>query len=287
MSSVKKLDEPKSPVGIIDSLLGKKETGKRFNEGKTQHALLPARACDEIAKVFTFGAKKYGAFNWEKGMSWVSILNSLKRHINAFERCDDYDIESQELHLAHAGCNIMMILDYYHSNPEYDDRNHPYKRPKKIGLDIDEVLADWVGHWTAHHELDLPSSWNFDRDIMSKFELLKDDKEFWMSIPVKTKPEDIPFEPHCYITSRIIPVQWTEEWLQKNGFPAVKVYSIGHEQSKIDVAKASGIDIFVDDRFSNFSELNACGVCTFLFDAPHNQRYNVGYKRLYDLKSLG
>jgi uncharacterized HAD superfamily protein len=113
---------------------------------------------------------------------------------------------------------------------------------------------------------------------------MSDNKEFWLSIPAKVKPEDIPFEPHCYITSRSIPVEWTIEWLDNNGFPAVPVYSVGLGESKVEVAKESGIEIFVDDRFDTFVELNNAGICTFLFDAPHNQRYNVGHKRI---KSLG
>jgi len=64
------------------------------------------------------------------------------------------------------------------------------------------------------------------------------------------------------------------------------VYSVGHGESKVSVAKNSGIDIFVDDRFENFVELNNAGVFTYLFDAPHNQRYNVGHRRIKSLKEL-
>jgi 5'(3')-deoxyribonucleotidase len=156
----------------------------------------------------------------------------------------------------------------------------------KIGLDIDEVLSDWVGHWTKYHNQDIPEFWHFDRYADEKFDALKEDKEFWLSIPVKTPPESIPFEPHCYITSRSIPKEWTEEWLDKNGFPAVPVYKVERKDSKVKVAIESGIEIFVDDRFENFVELNNAGICCFLFDAPHNRRYNVGYKRIKSLTEL-
>jgi uncharacterized HAD superfamily protein len=107
-----------------------------------------------------------------------------------------------------------------------------------------------------------------------------------LNIPVKTPPSEIPFEPHCYITSRSIPKEWTEEWLAKNGFPSVPVYSIPHGASKVEVAKEAGIDIFVDDRYENFVELNRAGICCFLFEAKHNLRYDVGYKRIKSLKDL-
>lgn len=263
-----------------------KKEGLRFNEGKTRHDLVPQFAQEQYAKVLTIGSQKYEERNWELGMKWSKVTASLKRHIAAFERGEDYDIETNLLHTAHIMCNAAFLTEYYKIYPQGDDRPHNYLRKAKIGLDIDEVLADWVGHWVRHHDQDIPENWNFDRDITKKFESLKDNKEFWLSIPVKTLPQDIPFEPHCYITSRSIPKEWTEEWLNKNGFPSVPVYSIGHGESKVDVALKSGIDIFIDDRFENFVELNNAGICTFLFDAPHNRRYQVGFKRIKNLNEL-
>jgi 5'(3')-deoxyribonucleotidase len=263
-----------------------KKEGLRFNEGKTRHDLVPSFAQDQYAQVLTLGAKKYDERNWENGMKWSKVTASLKRHTLAFEQGEDYDKETGLLHTAHIMCNAAFLTEYYKIYPQGDDRPHNYLKKAKIGLDIDEVLADWAGHWTNHHKQDVPENWNFDRDINQKFESLKNDKEFWLSIPVKTKPSDIPFEPHCYITSRSIPKAWTEEWLDKNGFAAVPVHSIGYGESKVQTAKGSGIDIFVDDKYENFVELNNAGICTFLFDAPHNRRYDVGYKRIKSLTEL-
>ena len=263
-----------------------KEEGLRFNEGKLRYDLVNTFAHEQMVSVLTAGAKKYSERNWEKGMAWSKIVSSLKRHLAAIEKGEDYDLETGELHAAHLACNAHFLTAYYKLYPQGDDRPHTYLNRPKIGLDIDEVLADWVGNWTKYHGQQVPETWNFDRDIKAKFDLLKDDKEFWLSIPVKTKPCDIHFEPHCYITSRSIPKEWTEEWLDKNGFPTMPVYSVGFGESKVDVAKASGIEIYVDDRYENFVELNNAGICTFLFDAPHNQRYEVGYKRIFNLKEL-
>lgn len=264
----------------------KMDKGLRFNEGKTRHDLVPVFAQEQYASVLSKGAEKYAERNWELGMKWSKVLASLKRHILAFERGEDFDKETGLLHTAHIMCNAGFLTEYYKTYPQGDDRPHNYLKRAKIGLDIDEVLADWVGHWTKYHKQDTPEHWNFDRDIVSKFESLKDDKDFWLSIPVKTSPSDIPFEPHCYITSRSIPKEWTEEWLDKNGFPTLPVYSIGHGVSKVEAVKNSGVDIYVDDRFENFVELNNAGICCFLFDAPHNTRYDVGYKRIKSLSEL-
>ncbi len=263
-----------------------KDKGLRFNEGKTRHDLVPAFAQEQYARVLTKGAEKYSARNWQNGMAWSKVIASLERHLQAIKRGEDYDLETGLLHSSHIMANSAFLTEYYKIYPQGDDRDHSYLNKPKIGLDIDEVLCDWVGHWTKYHKQPIPEFWEFDRDIKSKFEKLKDNKEFWLSIPTKIPAKDLQFQPHCYITSRSIPKEWTEEWLDKNGFPTVPVYSIGLNESKVEVAKQSGIDIFVDDRFDNFVELNKNGICCFLFDAPHNRRHNVGYKRIYNLNEL-
>jgi len=263
-----------------------KEQGLRFNNGKTRYDLLPNYAIEQFAKVLTVGANKYEPWNWAKGMPWMDVIASLKRHLSAFERGEDMDKESGELHMAHVLCNAAFITEYYKIAPQFDNRQHSYLKPKKIGLDIDEVLADWILHWTKFHNQSIPENWKFDRNAKEKFDKLKDTKDFWLSIPVRNKPSDIPFEPHCYITSRSINQSWTEEWLDKNGFSQAPVYSVGFGESKVEAALKSGIDIFVDDSYANFVELNNAGICTYLFDAPHNKRYDVGYKRIYSLKEL-
>lgn len=260
--------------------------GLRFNEGKKRFDLVHPWAHEQMVSVLTIGANKYLPRNWESGMSWSSVMASLKRHLNAWEKGEDYDEETGELHMAHLACNAHFLTAYYKIYPQGDDRPHEYLKPVKIGLDIDEVLADFIGAWEERFGKKDPEFWNFDKDFSQNLEEVKNDKDFWLSIKPLIDPKTIPFEPHCYITSRVIPTEWTEEWLQKNGFPSVKVYTVGIGQSKVDAAKESGIDIFVDDRYENFVELNRAGVCTFMMSASHNQRYNVGYKRINELKDL-
>ncbi|MFO7862698.1 MAG: hypothetical protein R6U85_01740, partial [Salinivirgaceae bacterium] len=92
----------------------------------------------------------------------------------------------------------------------------------KIGLDIDGVLADFTLAWNkVYPEITTaPNSWYLDRKIGERFEQMRMNDtldDFYLNIPALIKPEEIPFEPHCYITSRPVTRQITEEWFDING----------------------------------------------------------------------
>lgn len=261
------------------------EQGLRYNQGKTRYDLLPPYAIDQLARNMTKGADKYAERNWEKGMKWTTVLASLKRHLADWEMGKDYDPEDGQLLMAKVMTNAAFLTEYYKIAPQYDDRPHKYLKPKRIGLDIDEVLADWVGAWCERYNIATPETWHFDRNMEEKFNELRKNKDFWMNIKIKTPPSAIPFEPTCYITHRPIPNEWTEEWLDRNNYPVAPVYTVfkGH---KHEVALAEKLDVFVDDSYDNFVELNNAGILCYLFDAPHNRRYDVGFKRIKSLNEI-
>jgi len=263
------------------------EEGVKFDKEKTRQDLVPAFAQEQFAKVLTFGAKKYAPHNWENGMKWSRIIGAILRHTFAILRGEDYDPETGLLHSAHIMCEASFLTEYYRIYPQGDDRELKVMKPVKIGLDIDDVLSDFCPAFCKRFYLKpFPESWTFDRNIGEKFNTLKKEKSFWLSIPRKTDPSTIPFEPTCYITSRSIPKEWTERWLDKNGFPPVPVYQVGIDGSKVEIAKNAGIEMFIDDRYENFVELTAAGIFTYLFDAPHNQRYDVGHRRIKSLSEI-
>ena len=53
------------------------------------------------------GAEKYAARNWEKGIPFMRCLASLKRHLAAYQLCDD-----SEDHLAAIMANSMFLAHY-------------------------------------------------------------------------------------------------------------------------------------------------------------------------------
>lgn len=95
----------------------------RFNVGKPRMGLLPAWPMLQMAEVLTFGAQKYDAHNWRKGLPYLGLVDSLSRHVAAFTMGEDFDPESGIHHMAHAMCNAAFAIQYQKDGlVGFDDR---------------------------------------------------------------------------------------------------------------------------------------------------------------------
>lgn len=94
-----KSDQNKAPIDLIDSefILG-------------------------IADVLAFGAKKYAAYNWRKGIALSRLYAAAQRHLLAYNNNEDNDSESSLDHIYHAACCLMFIAWTKKHKPELDDR---------------------------------------------------------------------------------------------------------------------------------------------------------------------
>ena len=72
--------------------------------------------------VWQYGAAKYAAFNWAKGMAWSIPLACISRHVQEMCRGRENDIESGCTHWGHVVCNILMLEHFEHFYQEGDDR---------------------------------------------------------------------------------------------------------------------------------------------------------------------
>lgn len=108
------VEEP-SPKGWADE-------GVKHDHGKLPYDLVPGEALEEIIKVLQFGAKKYSAHNWCKGMHWSRAWSAVMRHLWAWWRGEDKDPETGLSHLAHAGCGIFFLLWFELHKVGTDDR---------------------------------------------------------------------------------------------------------------------------------------------------------------------
>ena len=127
-----------------------------------------------------------------------------------------------------------------------------------IGLDIDGVLADFRSAWHEYYP-DLPpqpSVYHFDDKIMQRFIDMREAdtlNDFFLKLKPLLKPEDIPFDPCCYVTARPVPTEISEQWLGMHGFPKKKVITVPFRSTKVEVMEEAGIEIFVDDFYDNAS----------------------------------
>ena len=96
--------------------------GTKYDQGKVGVDLLPVQPLLEIAAVLDYGAKKYAAWNWTKGISWRRVYGAILRHLWAWYRGEDLDPETGLSHLAHAGCNVLFLLQYIRTRSNFDDR---------------------------------------------------------------------------------------------------------------------------------------------------------------------
>lgn len=89
---------------------------------KVRFDLMPVKPLFDVGDVFTYGARKYGVRNWEKGMVWSRPYATALRHIFAWWNGELYDRETGLHHLAHAICELMFLLEFDETHPEKDDR---------------------------------------------------------------------------------------------------------------------------------------------------------------------
>jgi Domain of unknown function (DUF5664) len=98
------------------------EQGTKHDNGKPRMELLPGESLEDIAKVFAFGAVKYGDWNWRGGIKISRLMGAVLRHIFAFLCGETRDPESGLLHVSHAACGLLMVIATLKNRPDMDDR---------------------------------------------------------------------------------------------------------------------------------------------------------------------
>lgn len=97
---------------------------KKFDSGKPMFTSLFTKALAAVIRVMTFGATKYGKFNYlsNGGLEPSRLVDAAMRHTMAWWDGEKKDPESGESHLAHAICCLGMLLEYELRGFTKDDR---------------------------------------------------------------------------------------------------------------------------------------------------------------------
>ncbi len=205
--------------------------------------LIPAKAMSGIAKIFNEGVTKgYSPEGW-KNCDIKHLLNKLKEKLNDFEDMVDKD-EDGLWNIDKVAAYAMMIHDNLATNPHRDNRFDQISTTPRVALDVDDVVADFLGGYELKTGETLNPYWAASYNMMSNLKELADNEDFWVNLPVKHRPN---FEPTCYISSRSIPVEFTQKFIQKAGLPCAPIFHVPWNESKVDVLKENKIDILVDD----------------------------------------
>lgn len=282
--------------------------GKKDDTGKPALGKLPERALMEVGRVLRFGSDKYDPSdllhenNWRQGMPYSRLIASAMRHLTAFKQGDDRDDESGLSHVAHAATCCMMLEEMRHIFPQGDDRDHMWRRRTAYVLDIDGVIADFLGAFYAKaREMGLVSG-ELGPETHSHWQFPFDDEQVWDAIDIedfylnRIEPHfdgrDLPIEPFAYLTHRPCSTETTQRWLLRHNFPNAPVVTVEDAEGKGEaigrIAEEAGerpITV-VDDRFANFRVLNNEGYHCLLYDRPHNRHAQVGDYRISSLGEL-
>lgn len=120
-------------------------TAIKHDNEKPRMDLLDPDFLEGVAKVLTFGARKYSPHNWRNGFDYSRIIASLYRHLTAFQRGEDCDAESGQSHLYHIGCNAMFLAAIQNEHPELDDRYKGKQNVHSTALNINNISAALSG----------------------------------------------------------------------------------------------------------------------------------------------
>ena len=97
----------------------------KYDNDKPKLQLIPTHALNEAARVFAFGAEKYGENNLRLDIDkygWTRHYGSIQRHLAAWNDGEDIDPESGLPHLAHAMTQLMILLQVVKDAPDCDNR---------------------------------------------------------------------------------------------------------------------------------------------------------------------
>lgn len=107
---------------MIKETIAEATTGARKGRKPARYSLIPKRALRLVADHYGIGAEKYNDWNWRRGYPWSWSIDSIYRHLEAFEEGEEVDPETRSPHLAAVAWHALTLLTFAAEHPELDDR---------------------------------------------------------------------------------------------------------------------------------------------------------------------
>lgn len=112
---------------------GAQPGGTKLDDGKVRLELIPGELLFAVGDILTFGAHKYAARNWEKGIHWGRVFGATMRHLWSWWQgkaptpknflFGNLDPETGKSHLWHAATCLSFLIAYEERGmTAFDDR---------------------------------------------------------------------------------------------------------------------------------------------------------------------
>ena len=118
--------------------------GTQVTKTKPNYSLIPPKALETIAKVFTHGATKHGDFTYtEKGETLSSQITKAMRHIQEWRMGVSVDAETGESPLAHAASRLIIALSIIAKEDTCSDGPQRNKGTEE-GVSQTSTVSDYI-----------------------------------------------------------------------------------------------------------------------------------------------
>lgn len=112
----------------------------RYDQDKLRMSISPWLGFAEVMAVAEYGAKKYDAHNFRKGLQSTALADAAFRHLAKWMAGEDVDPDSGCEHLAHAAWNLLVALEQkVRGNHGLDDR---YQFEPTVRISLQTLLGE-------------------------------------------------------------------------------------------------------------------------------------------------